>query len=256
MSTSPASVAVAPSLHLVPGEQDDAEGRDRRADRALRVEPIAEECDRETDGEEDLELDHQRRQAGRHAELHAEKQQSELEHADREAVSDDRRKRHSRRAHEEHQRHCREEKAQRCQRERGNLAQSELDRHEREAPQCDDEEDEREVARCGMCGHAASLAPGRLKPAPQGTLPSQIPCRSGFSLTSSFHRPKRQPAHDEALAEEHQQHRRDGRDHRRGRHLRVLHLVLLREARDRHRHRRGLPRREAERDRELVPARR
>jgi hypothetical protein len=69
---------------------------------------------------------------------------------DGEAIGDHESPRHLRAPDEEHQRHCGEEEAQRSERERGNFTQTDLDRDERESPQRDDGNRQREVARREM----------------------------------------------------------------------------------------------------------
>src|SRR5690242_2220310 len=127
-------------------EQRHANAGDDRAYRVLRVQPVAQYRHAEPDREEHLHLDHDRREPGRHAEAHAEEQQPELEHADREPVGHDHAPWHARPRDEEHERHRREEEAQCDERERRDFAQPHLDRNERETPERDDDEDQREVA--------------------------------------------------------------------------------------------------------------
>jgi len=123
------------------------------------AQPIAEEHDTKPDREEHLDLDHDRRKTGRHAELHAEKQQPELEDADRQPVGDYDARRHSRAPHEEHERNGGEQEPQGRECERRHLAQAHLDRDEREPPESDDRKQKREVARREVLLHFASLTP-------------------------------------------------------------------------------------------------
>src|SRR5215203_1911433 len=95
------------------------------------------------------------------------------------------------------------------------------------------------------------LAPFRISTGPKFLRSSRIVTEA---MAPSFHRAERQPAHDEALAEEHQKDGWDGRDHGSRGHLAVLHLVLLGETRDRDRYGRRLTRGETQGHGELVPA--
>ncbi len=60
---------------------------------------------------------------------------------------------HARPPNEEHQRHGGEEESQCRQRKRRHFVQSDLDRDERKAPESDDDEDQREIARCETSIH-------------------------------------------------------------------------------------------------------
>ena len=81
-----------------------------------------------------------------------------MEDADAEPVSNDEAPRHARTLDEEDQRECGEEKAERGHRERRDLPQSDLDRDKREAPERNDGEDQREIARGkpGLCAQSST----------------------------------------------------------------------------------------------------
>ena len=100
-----------------------------------------------TDREEDLKLDHERGEPRRHAELDPEKEKPELAHTDRKAIGEDAAPRHRRRSDEKHHWNGCHEEPDCGERERRYLGQGDLDRDERVAPDRDDGERQREIAR-------------------------------------------------------------------------------------------------------------
>jgi hypothetical protein len=100
---------------------------------------------RQQQGEEGLRLQHQRSQSGRHADVDGAEQESEL--ADRHGQPERQVKtqRQLGRTHEQQCRKRRQQEAQRPQQQRRHAGQADLDDGEVDAPDQDDQQDERDV---------------------------------------------------------------------------------------------------------------